>query len=526
MAPHEEALPGAAKALLDAVIAIGSDLDLPKVLDRIVDAACQLTGAKYGAIGVIGDDGDLSEFVYRGIDQSAADHIGDLPRGRGILGLLIEHPQPIRLTRLQDHAASYGFPANHPPMTTFLGVPVRIRGTVFGNLYLTDKAGGGDFTQQDQDLVEALASAAGFVVENARAYALSERQRTWLEAATRLHAAVEPPITAEAAMRHIAVAVRSACRSSGVAIVEPTGGDPVLHATEGRRAAGLPAISAELCKELDATARGEPPPPALLPDGTAFVLAPLQGHLFDSCAILALVDDIESARAENAPLRVFSDHAALTLDRIHAIADREELAVLSDRDRIARDLHDVVIQRLFATGLTLQGTRAQSPVVQERLDQAVADLDTTIRDIRTTIFRLRRKEGGGLRQEVLELVEEYVPALGFMPALGTSGAVDAAVPDRTGDDMLAVLRELLSNLARHAHANWARIEISVGDVADRPSLVLRVEDDGVGLPEQRRESGLRNVRRRANEHSGSARITRREPSGTSIEWQVPLTPAP
>lgn len=522
MPSRDAALPDAARALLDAVIAIGSDLDLPKILDRIVSTACHLTEARYGAVGVIGEDGSLSEFVYRGIDQADADRIGDLPRGRGILGLLIEHPEPIRLGRLQDHPASYGFPANHPPMTSFLGVPVRIRGTVFGNLYLTNKAGGGDFTQQDQDLVEALASAAGFVVENARAYALSERQRTWLEAATRLHAAAEPPITPEAAMQHIAVGVRTACRASGVAIVEPTDADPILHATEGRRSDELPAISGGLCEELDATAQGMPPRPILLPDGTAAVLAQLQGHLFDTCAILAIVDDLESARTESEPLRAFADHAALTLDRIHAIADREELAVLSDRDRIARDLHDVVIQRLFATGLTLQGTRAPSPEVQERLDQAVADLDATIRDIRTTIFRLRRKGHGGLRQEVLELVEEYVSALGLMPALRTSGPIDAVVPSGAGDDLLAVLRELLSNLSRHARARQVDIELTVATEAQQTWLTMVVEDDGVGMPPQRKESGLRNVRRRAHGHGGSLSITGRKPSGTRVEWRVPL----
>ena len=182
----DPALPGPAQALLEAVMAISSDLDLHAVLTRIVRSATELTGATYGALGVIGPDGEnLVDFVTTGIGAHQRELIGDLPRGHGILGLLIEHPEAIRLEDLSAHPSSYGFPPNHPPMTTFLGVPVRIRGTVFGNLYLTEKAGGTAFTAQDELLVRGLATAAGFVIENARAYGLSERRRQWLEASAR-----------------------------------------------------------------------------------------------------------------------------------------------------------------------------------------------------------------------------------------------------------------------------------------------------------------------------------------------------
>ena len=170
VSPHQHRRGGgAAEALLEAVSAISSDLDLRSVLTRIVEAATKLTDARYGALGVIGADGSLVEFVTIGIDEETHRLIGDLPRGRGILGLLIHDPQGIRMAELAAHPASVGFPANHPPMDTFLGVPVRIRGTVFGNLYLTEKHGGAEFTEQDEQLVEALARAAGFVIENARA---------------------------------------------------------------------------------------------------------------------------------------------------------------------------------------------------------------------------------------------------------------------------------------------------------------------------------------------------------------------
>ena len=203
MPGDENSLPTSTRALLEAVTAISSDLDLHAVLERIVKAATELTDARYGALGVIGNDAFLVEFVTTGLTADERARIGDLPHGRGILGLLIHHPEPIRLDDLTKHPQSAGFPPNHPPMGSFLGVPVRIRGTVFGNLYLTEKADGRSFTQQDLLLVEALAGTAGFVIDNARAYGLSERRRQWLEASARLSEAMQPPIEVDRALRRV-----------------------------------------------------------------------------------------------------------------------------------------------------------------------------------------------------------------------------------------------------------------------------------------------------------------------------------
>jgi hypothetical protein len=213
-------LSGSAKALLDAVMAISSDLDLHNVLSRIVEAATTLTGARYGALGVVGAESYLVEFVTTGLSEEERHRIGDLPHGRGILGLLISDPRPIRLKDLADHPSSYGFPPNHPPMGSFLGVPVRIRGTVFGNLYLTEKAGGGEFTESDEQLVVALAGVAGLVIENARAYGLSERRREWLEAAATLPDSLRPPIDWDGLLTQIASTARRAARSVATAIVD------------------------------------------------------------------------------------------------------------------------------------------------------------------------------------------------------------------------------------------------------------------------------------------------------------------
>ena len=220
-------------------------------------------------------------------------------------------------------------------------------------------------------------------------------------------------------------------------------------------------------------------------------------------------------------LASLADQASLALDRAEAIADREELALVADRDRIARDLHDLVIQRLFATGLQLQGARriAMSDDVRERLDSAVTDLDTTIRDIRSTIFELQRVGERSLRSDLRDLAKEYVPVLGFTPLVRTTGPVDTAVGGELGEQLLAVLREALSNTARHAEASAAVVEVEV--TGDR--VLLSVTDNGKGIPGERQESGLRNVRRRAADHGGAVRLLREEPHGTRLEWSVPLT---
>lgn len=504
-------------------MAIGSDLDLPRTLDRLVRAACSLTDAKYGALGVIGDDGDLTEFVYHGIDPDTRARIGDPPRGRGVLGLLIEQPTSLRLHRLQDHPSSYGFPPNHPPMRTFLGVPVRIGDTVFGNLYLTDKANGADFTAHDQVLVEALAAAAGYVVDNARTYGRSERQRAWLEAATRIYDVARPPTSVADAFTHLVVAARVAGDARAVGALREVDGELRLVAREGRAADDLAALCADLRTHLDAALDEGAPPPVALPDGTAALLVPLHGDLFGRGAMVAVLGDLSTASAHERPFQGFAAQAALALDRLQAVTDREQLAVISDRERIARDLHDVVIQRLFAVGLSLQGVEAQlsAPQAEHRIRRAIADLDTTIHDIRTTIFRLSsHRSPPGLRSAVDALVDEYRTALGFLPALRTTGPLDTT-GGAVVEDLLSVLRELLSNMSRHARATLSVIEVSV-EHGPPPTLTLCVTDDGCGLPSERSESGLANVRRRAEEHGGTVELDTADGAGTRVTWRVPL----
>ena len=362
--------------LLEAIVTVGSELSLPVVLRRIVETATELVDARYGALGVLDESGTtLSEFLTSGIDDAAVQAIGAPPSGHGILGLLIVDPRPIRLPDLAQHPDSFGFPPNHPAMSSFLGVPIRVRGQVFGNLYLTEKAGGAAFTETDEELAIGLAAAAGVAIENAR-----------------------------------------------------------LHARVG------------------------------------------------------------------------------------------ELRVVEDRERIARDLHDTVIQRLFATGLALQGAaaRAGDPEMVDRLQHAVEDLDDTVRHIRTTIFELQRQRipGRSIRQEVLDLVSEAAEPVDIHHVVRFDGPIDLGVPDDIADQLVAVVREAVTNVVKHAGAHTVEVDL----VLSEHHLELQVSDDGAGLPEVLRAdgNGLRNLRARAERLGGEMLVEPGERAGTVLVWRVPL----
>jgi signal transduction histidine kinase len=366
------------RELLDAVLTIGSDLDLPAMLQRIVGSAVRLVDARYGALGVLDESRtQLAEFITVGISDDVRRAIGHLPEGHGILGLLIADAKPLRLADLTTHPDSFGFPPHHPRMRSFLGVPILVRDDVFGNLYLTDKSSEDAFTAEDEDLVVALAAAAGVAIENAR-------------------------------------------------------------------------LSA----------------------------------------------------------------------RVH------ELAVVEDRERIARDLHDTVIQRLFATGMLLQSTVrvvASDPAAAvTRIGEAVDDLDLTIKEIRSAIFALehRRVAGDGLRSRILTSVREAVATLGFEPRVILDGPVDSGIASEVATDVLATLREALSNVARHARATRVEVEVEVAD-----EVRLRVTDDGIGPPRgpTPEGKGLPNMTARAEQRGGSLALRPRQPRGTILEWRVPRT---
>ncbi|MFM7060068.1 MAG: GAF domain-containing sensor histidine kinase [Actinomycetes bacterium] len=373
MPPHHAADPAdRLSRLLDAVLLVASDLSLGTTLERIVRAAGEIAGARYAALGVLGPGGELADFITAGMDEATIAGIDHRPEGLGLLGTLIVEPVPLRIPEIARDPRSAGFPAGHPPMGAFLGVPIVVRDRVFGNLYLTDKVDGDAFTAEDEALVVALAAAAGVAIENAR-----------------LHRRIQ------------------------------------------------------------------------------------------------------------------------------------EYAVVEDRDRIARDLHDTVIQRLFATAMTLQAiARTTDPDTGTRILAAVDELDETIREIRGTIFALQHTPGASLHRELQVLMSELTPALGFRPDLVVEGPIDTVVPEAVGDQLLACAREALTNVARHARAT--RVEVVVVAGAD---LALRVTDDGIGPvgdPREGHGNGTRNLAHRAEQLGGSVEIDRLLSGGTVVDWRVPL----
>lgn len=502
-------------ALVDAIVSTSAELDIATVLQRVVRAACELTGARYGALGVLGEHEGLREFVHHGLDDATRARIGHLPTGRGVLGHVIDDPRPLRLHELSAHPRSVGFPRHHPPMRTFLGVPVRAHGEVYGNLYLTDKECDGevtDFTAADESVVVALAAAAGVAVDHAEAYRRVREHERWLEAAAACTAAITGERGPERVLDDVLRVAAGTARARAGACWTDRDGVPVpLRDAAGAHAPVLLALD-------DGSAAGLPGP------GWVLVAALRSSHRW--LGALALSWPREAGRAapevDRAMVGAFVEQVALAIDVAAAHTDRARLAVLEERDRIARDLHDMVIQRLFAIGLGLQGAAqdAVRPDVAARLEQAVDDLDETIKDVRASIFRLRPRAtgaGGGLRAGLDAEVARARENLGFLPRLRTEG-VTVTVPEDVAADALAVVREALANTARHAGARSALVEVVVG--AD---LVVRVVDDGAGVPAAGgRRSGLANLEHRALRHGGTFAVGAAPGGGTAVAWTVPL----
>ena len=494
------AAPQAAR-LLDALRAVGSELELPVVLRHIVEAAVVLVRAGYGALGVVDAEGQgLSEFITVGVDQATAVRIGPPPSGLGVLGELLRAPQPLRLRDLSQHPRSVGFPANHPAMGTFLGVPVLVGDTVFGNLYLTNKLDGGEFTDDDEDVLVTLAVAAGVAVRNARLYEQARRGSAWREAGRSISTSLLSGTDRDEVIA-LLVATSQAVLSADTVLIAVRAG-PALDIAAFR---GAPAVAEDLAllEGLRPVLSEGKPRPATSGDLSGFAV-PL-GPAGESCqGVLAalwstpphplLVDDLQGFAAQAA--------VALELaDRRHAA---EQGAVLADRDRIGRDLHDLVIQRLFATGMRLQGAMRLIPTDPDgataRVDRAVDDLDATIRELRSTIYGLQAPTGGrpSLRARLLEVVDAGTEQLGFAPALRLDGLLDTVVTAEVAEHVLATVREALSNVARHASASHAEVVVVLR------SEVLRVvvEDDGIGIEAGGSRSGLRNLASRAAQLGG------------------------
>ena len=533
---------GRLRGLLAANRAIASDLGIDALLLRITQSACELVGARYGALGVVGSGGELDEFITVGLDDDTRAAIGPLPRGKGILGLLITDPQALRLDDLKAHPKSVGFPPNHPPMHSFVGVPIRVRDLVFGNLYLTEKLQGPGFTAEDEELLTALASAAGVAIDNARLYEVERRRQRWLTASAEISRellagnplplpliATRARDVADADLALVLVPVPEAADMLLVAAADGAGAElasgrliPRDHSLAGRAIAEENALLVrEVAQEPGAyRLAGTPDGPALL----VRIADAGQGQP----GVLAL------ARARGAPafdpahqdmIASFADQAGVALKLAHAQSEQRRLLLLEDRDRIARDLHDHVIQRLFAAGLGLTGLagRTQEPETRTRLGEYTDQLDDTIGAIRQAIFELRQADQTSLQARVIAAVREITPALGFTPALRFEGPLDTLLDRQIGDHVLAVLREGLINAAKHASASAIAISVSA---IDSGRLTVIISDDGVGLGQPVRMSGLANMRSRAEELGGTLTTVSpvgKSDGGTRLEWTVPLS---
>ena len=527
-------------ALLEAVVAVGSNLRLEAVLRRIVEAAVTLVNARYGALGVIDQDGRLADFIPVGLDESAIARIDHWPDGCGLLGLLITDPRPLRLSDIASHPQSSGFPDGHPPMKSFLGVPVRIRDEVYGNLYLTEKRDGSAFDQEDETLVTALSAAAGVAIENARLYDEAHRQQQWLAASSEVTRRLLAGAAVDEVLTFVTQQTLQMTAADLVVLALPEAGRRYLMISHAAGQSAQSALGLRLPAEESISgqvlATGQPVtvedfrhdpraseaaretlelgPAILLPLGDA-------GNVRGVLTVGRAAGSMPLPRAATQLAMTFAAQAGIALELAERREDAERLSIFEDRDRIGRDLHDQVIQRLYASGMKLQGTipLITRPLVAERVNSVVDDLDKTITDIRAAIFSLQARgtDVTGLRRKVADVVGEMTEAHGMSSSVQLDDRLDQEVPGEIGEHLLYALREALSNAARHGQATHVDVTILVDG-----TLNLLVHDNGTGIKDATRRSGLANLAQRAEPYGGTLTIGRASNGGTELRWEVPL----
>lgn len=522
--------PKTMRDLLEALLLVGRGLELDQALQRIVEVAADALDARYCALGVRGPELSLQAFVHTGIAPEIRATMGPLPVGRGVLGELLHHPEVLRIPKLSDHPASVGFPPNHPPMDTFLGAPIIVRDELFGSIYLTEKQGSPEFTALDEKIVAVLAVAAGIAVDNARAFERAQARLRWMQViadrGSEPLAGTELKITLDGLCRDVSAL------TGAVDVFIVTGRDVVGH-TGGEVCADDLfdvvdpdedcATGSLVVRELVAGSQ-----PWLRRGARWVTLQPLQAGQATAAIALTGTDRRYWTGEEVAGLQGAARVVSLAL----AYADQQQLArdlqLLEDRHRIARDLHDLVIQRLFAVGMSLQTMQAarpgveQSPVVDnERMEQVINDLDATIAQIRTSIFDLQGMPGHGeevtLRRRVLDVVAEVAAHAPIVPSVAFLGPVDTLIPDALAPHVEAVLREGISNALRHSKAEQIGVRIVADDV-----VTVEVTDDGRGIPPTAAQSGLANLTQRADDCDGNFTITSSSTAGTTLTWTAPL----
>ncbi|WP_349898141.1 sensor histidine kinase [Parafrigoribacterium soli] len=535
LAKQVTATQGRLRALLRANQAVVEHLDLATVLRRIVETAVELVSAQYGALGVLAPDGSLEQLIQVGMSAEEVAAIGRLPQGIGLIGALTEERRPIRLRHLGEDSRSRGLPAGHPPMDSFLGVPVRVRDEVYGNLYLSNSATG-EFSTEDEQLITALAATAGFAIDNARLFADSQRRQEWAAASAEITASL---LSSEHGIFIDLLTSRTLALADAelVCVIRPTetAEQLVVETARSREGDGpegtvFPAAGSVAASVIEA---GQP---RLIDEAEAAALAPTPGRTTGpTMAIPLMVSGMAQGAliVSRAPgggrftivdLEMAADFAgriSVAMQLAEARADQQRVFLFEERARIARDLHDHVIQQLFATGLELQNVAGSLPpgASADRVNRSIDTLDSTIARIRTVIFALSRTrdETPTVRHRIIDLAEELGHALPPEPQIQFAGPVDLVIADALADDVVAVAREALTNVVKHAAAHHVSLTLSVSEDRAR----LEVTDDGVGLGESSRRSGLANLQQRALHRGGDCSVDSR-PGRTRILWSVPV----
>ena len=527
--------------LLEAGLTLASELSLPVVLQRIVDLAAQITDARYGALGVIGEEGELIEFITTGISAQQRRAIGPLPRGRGVLGLLIHEPRPIRITNIADHPKSVGFPAHHPAMHSFLGAPVRAMGKVFGNIYLAEKRGAATFSRDDEESLVILATQAGVAIANATLYAEMHVRERWLDALREITSEILVGSDAESQLSGIAEHARDLAGADSATILttSATPGQLVVGAAVGANAAQVRGQSVPSANSLsgEVMRSGQP----LLTDDAAghsgsyqpvlrrgrvgpaiFVPLRVRGR---ATGTLMVANRKGGRRFDQRTVRLvetFADQASVAMEYAGAQARIRRLGLMEERERIAKELHDGVIQSLFAVGMGLQGTALMTGSSEQagRIEGAVGELDKVIRDLRNYIFGLRP---GILADRQLDdalrvLGEEVQARWGAKVVVDVDPELAASLSSRS-HEIVQLTREALSNVVRHANAKHSKVQL----VRTGRNAVLVIEDDGSGFDARRsfNGNGLRNMRERASSLGGALKISSNG-RGTSLRVMFPL----
>ena len=545
--------------LLTDALNLTSHLDVETALTDFVERAARSTGAHYAAMGVLDTRGETTAFIQHGVPEDQSALLGRLPHGRGVLGAIPDEGALV-LDDLTEHPDFGGWPAGHPPMHSFLGVPVRIREQVFGRLYLADKPGG--FTQADSRNMQLLAQAAAVAIENSRLYTEARNRERWMAVSQEITTTLLQGTDEEDALVLIASRLREVAEADTALIILPSVGEDwaceiaeghaaeqlvgVVFPPEGR---AMTVLASGVGMVVDSMSRTRSlRVPQLAQFGPALYVPMMAGQ--EGMGVIVLLRTVGAPEFVPPDLEVaelVAAQAALALQLASARHAEDVATLLDERARIGRDLHDLAIQQLFATGMQLENARAELTGRGQHglatvIEQGLSSVDDSVRQIRAIVHALREPDTAVVLVERLRREASLARVgLGFAPSLlinvdGTTaqdGVEDDAVVDAVinrvdpdvADDVVAVVREGLANAARHAHAQSVQIRVMVVGEPPTGRVAVEVEDDGGGLdPSRTRRSGTDNLAARARRHGGTFSLGRSERGpGTLLSWQVPLT---